>query len=195
MTKKTVAEYEILGIFKKTGALKEGHFILTSGRHSAHYFQCALVLQYPEYCEMFAEALSEHYSEKIIDVVIAPAIGGIVIAQEVGRQLGKKTIFAEREEGRMILRRGFSLRPQDHVLICEDVVTTGGSVQEIIDLVRKAGAVPVGVAMIVDRSDGSVDFGIDQFFLIRLDVVSFNKSECPLCQNNIPSEKPGSRAT
>ena len=195
MTKKTLTEDEILGIFRKTGALKEGHFTLTSGRHSAYYFQCALVLQYPEYCEMFAEALSDHYSDETVDVVIAPAIGGIVIAQEVGRQLGKKTIFAEREEDGMTLRRGFSLNPRDHVLICEDVVTTGGSVREIIDLVRESGAVPVGVAMIVDRSDGIVDFGIEQFSLIRLNVTSFNKSECPLCKKDVPAEKPGSRAT
>jgi len=184
---------QIIEIFKKTGALSQGHFRLTSGLHSATYFQCARVLQYPEYCTMLAGKISHHFKERPIDVVIAPAVGGIVIGQEVGRQLNVRTIFSERENGQMTLRRGFSLQPGEQVLVCEDVVTTGGSVFEVLEIVRAAGAVPVGVGFIVDRSGGKVDFGTEQFSSVQLNVETFKPENCPLCAGNEPIQKPGSR--
>ena len=184
---------QIIGIFKKTGALSQGHFRLTSGLHSATYFQCARVLQYPEYCTLLAGKISQHFKDKKIDVVIAPAVGGIVIGQEVGRQLAARTIFSEREEGRMTLRRGFSLAPGEQVLVCEDVVTTGGSVFEVLDIVRAAGALAVGVGFIVDRSGGTVDFDTEQFSSVQLKVETFKPENCPLCARQIPIQKPGSR--
>lgn len=182
-----------LSLFKESGALLEGHFILTSGLHSPNYFQCALVLQYPSYAEKLCGEISKHFEKAEVDVVIAPAVGGIVVAQEVGRQLGKRTIFAERQDGKMTLRRGFSIQPGERVLVVEDVVTTGGSVFEVIDLVREAGGIPVGAGYIVDRSGGNVHFGIDQFAVLTLHVTTYQPQNCPLCEQGIPAVKPGSR--
>jgi orotate phosphoribosyltransferase len=184
---------EISDIFKKTGALQEGHFVLTSGLHSNTYFQCALVLQYPEYCQLFAHEILKYFSGQDIDVVIAPAVGGIVLAQELGRQLNKRTIFAERQDGSMTLRRGFKIDAEEKVLVCEDVVTTGGSVREVLALVMGSNAVVAGVGFIVDRSTVSVDFGVKQFSLYRMPVETFTEQNCPLCQKNVPLNKPGSR--
>ena len=149
-------------IFRETGALHEGHFRLTSGLHSPVYFQCALVLQYPRYTSLFAGKILTEFQGVGVDTVISPAVGGIVIGQEVGRQLGVRTIFSERQDNRMQLRRGFSIKPGERVLICEDVVTTGGSVFEVIALVRESGTEIVGVGYIVDRSGGTVQFGVRQ---------------------------------
>jgi orotate phosphoribosyltransferase len=184
---------EIIKIFEKSGALLNGHFRLTSGLHSPIYFQCAVVLQYPEYCHMLAAKIVNHFHKKKIDLVIAPAIGGIVIGQEVGRQLGARTIFAEREAGKLKLRRGFAMGPGENVLICEDVVTTGGSVFEVADLVRTCRANLVGVGYIVDRSNGKVDFAVDQYAVVRLDISTFSSDSCPFCLKGMPIEKPGSR--
>lgn len=184
---------EIIHIFEKTGALKKGHFKLTSGLHSSTYFQCALVLQYPEYCSLIAGKIADKFRENKVDVVISPAIGGIVIGQEVGRQLGVRTIFSEREQGEMKLRRGFKLKPGERVLICEDVVTTGSSVFEVLEIVKKYQAEITGVGFIVDRSGGQVKFSENQFSLVKLSVESFRPEECPLCKENIPVNKPGSR--
>ncbi len=186
-------ENEILQIFKSTGALLEGHFLLTSGRHSNLYFQCAKVLQYPEYTEKICSNIVDYFNNIIIDTVISPAIGGIIVGQEVARQLNKKSIFAEREEKTLSLRRGFSLEKGEKVLVCEDVITTGGSVFEVIEIVKSFGAEVVGVGSIVDRSNGKVNFGYPQISAVKMDVVSFLSDDCELCKNNIPLVKPGSR--
>lgn len=184
---------QILGIFKESGALLTGHFKLTSGLHSASYFQCAKVLQYPQYAKKFSKMIVEYYTGQQIDTVISPAIGGIVVGQEVGRQLNARTIFSERQDGEMKLRRGFSLEKDEKVLVCEDVVTTGGSVFEVIELVKNYGAIPVGVGFIVDRSNGKVNFGVNQFSCMKMDVHSYTPKDCQLCKDGISIEKPGSR--
>jgi len=184
---------EIMEIFEKSGALLNGHFRLTSGLHSPVYFQCALVLQYPDYCRQIAEKIRQYFSTKKIDVVIAPAVGGIVIGQEVGRLLGVRTIFTERKDGAMALRRGFTIAAGEKVLVCEDVVTTGGSVFEVIEIVKKVKAQVVGVGFIVDRSGGKVNFGHDQYAVIQLSAQTYDPADCPLCKTNVPLVKPGSR--
>ena len=185
----------ILEIFKETGVLMEGHFLLSSGRHSAKYLQCAKIFQYPKYSEEVSKALAEKFSDDDIDIVIGPAIGGIILSYEVGRILNKKTIFAERENGVMSLRRGFTIEPGSKVLVVEDVVTTGGSVKEVMELVRNNGGEVIGVGSIVDRSGGKVDFGVKFRSVISLEVESYEPGECPLCKKNIPFIKPGSRTT
>lgn len=183
---------EILTIFKQTEALLEGHFQLTSGLHSNAYFQCAKVLQYPKFATLFCAEIVKHFQSTTIDVVIAPAIGGIVVSQEVGRQLGIKTIFAERKEKTMELRRGFFINHGEQVLVCEDVITTGGSVQEVIDIVTHAGGSIAGVASIVDRSNKRLHLE-NMFSVLTIEAVTYKPEECPLCANGIPVEKPGSR--
>lgn len=185
---------QILKIFKDTGALLEGHFVLTSGFHSPQYFQCAKVLQYPKYNHMLASAIADKFRKNNIDVVITPAVGGIVLGTEVGRLLNARTIFAERENGVMKLRRGFELKQSENVLVCEDVVTTGGSVFEVIKLVKENNATLAGVGFIVDRSNGNVDFGTDQFSVIRMDVIKFAEDNIPDWLAKIPVSKPGSRS-
>ena len=186
-------EKMILEIFEKSGALLRGHFLLTSGRHSNIYFQCAKVLQYPGYSEKICGLISDHFHSTEIDTVIAPAIGGIVVGQEVARQLNKRSIFAEREDKTLSLRRGFTLDKGEKVLICEDVVTTGGSVFEVIDIVKNLGAEIVGIGFIVDRSNGKVNFGYPQFSTIKIDAISFAQDDCQLCKAGIELVKPGSR--
>ena len=189
----SLSEKEILEIFEKSGALLKGHFLLTSGRHSNVYFQCAKVLQYSEYAEKICGMIAEHFKSENIDTVIAPAIGGIVVGQEVARQLNKRSIFAERENKSLTLRRGFTIEKGEKVLVCEDVVTTGGSVFEVIDIVKNLGGDVVGVGFIVDRSNGKVNFDHPQFSAMMLDAKSFLPEECPLCKKGIELVKPGSR--
>ena len=189
----TLNEKEILELFKKTGALLNGNFLLTSGRHSGVYFQCAKVLQFPEYAEKLCSIIAEEFKDIKIDTVIAPAIGGIVVGQEVARLLNKRSIFAEREDKKLKLRRGFSLEAGEKVLVCEDVVTTGGSVFEVIDIVKNAGAEVVGVGFIVDRSNGAIQFGYPQVSTVKMNVVSYLPEDCPLCKEGTPAVKPGSR--
>ncbi|NWF90594.1 MAG: orotate phosphoribosyltransferase [Ignavibacteriaceae bacterium] len=186
-------EQELLTIFRKTEALLEGHFRLTSGRHSNQYFQCAKVLQYTNYNTQICETIVSHFKNIPIDTVIAPALGGIIVGQEVARQLNKKFIFAEREQSALTLRRGFTLAANERVLVCEDVVTTGGSVFEVIEIVKSFGAIVCGVGFIVDRSNGKVNFGYPQFSALKVNAVSFLPEECELCKNGIPIIKPGSR--
>jgi orotate phosphoribosyltransferase len=188
-----LTDASVMQMFNDSGALLSGHFRLTSGLHSASYFQCALVLQYPKYCQLLAKDIVNYFKRISITVVISPAIGGIVVGQEIGRQLGVKTIFTERKEGIMKLRRGFSLSSDDKVFVCEDVVTTGGSVFEVIDIVKEYNAEIAGVGFIVDRSNGVVQFGVKQHAVIRLGTEAFNENECPLCEAGIPIQKPGSR--
>jgi orotate phosphoribosyltransferase len=183
----------ILKIFQKTNALLNGHFLLTSGRHSNQYFQCAQVLQYPQHNETICSLIADHFRSTDIDIVISPAIGGIVVGQEVARQLGKKSIFAEREDKVLTLRRGFLIEEGKKYLVCEDVVTTGGSVFEVIEIVKNGGGIIAGVGYIVDRSNNKVQFGVPQFSTLQLEVVSYTPEECPLCKQNIPVVKPGSR--
>jgi len=189
----SLTEAEILEIFKKTGSLFEGHFLLTSGRHSNKYFQCAKVLQYPEYTEQLCSIIADHLKDYEIDAVISPAIGGLVVGQEVARQLKKRFIFAERENKILTLRRGFSLIEGENVLICEDVVTTGGSVFEVIDIVKNNNAKVGGVGFIVDRSNGKIDFEFPQISTLKMEVVSYPPEECPLCKDGLEITKPGSR--
>ncbi len=183
----------ILDLFLKTDALLNGHFLLTSGKHSDQYFQSAKVLQYPKYTETICSLIADHFKDKEIDTVISPAIGGIVVGQEIARQLGKRFIFAEREDKKLKLRRGFEISENEKVLVCEDVVTTGGSVLEVMDIVKSSGAEVVGVGMIVDRSNGKVDFGVPQKSTLQLEVVTYESEDCPLCKKGIPLVKPGSK--
>ena len=189
----SLSEYKILEIFEKTEALFNGHFLLTSGRHSDVYFQCAKVLQYPEYIEELCSIIADEFYDHKIDTVIAPAIGGLVVGQEVARQLNKRFIFAEREDKKLTLRRGFSINDGEKILICEDVVTTGGSVFEVIDIVKNNKAEVAGVGFIVDRSNGKVDFGSTQLSTVKLDVKSYLPEDCPLCEKGMELVKPGSR--
>ena len=184
---------EILGIFKETKALLEGHFQLTSGLHSPQYFQCARVLQYPKYLNLLAGEIARHFEHDQIQLVISPAIGGIVVGTEVGRMLGVRNIFAERKDGSMQVRRGLEIQPGERVLVVEDVVTTGGSVQEVIGLANKAGAKVAGVGYVVDRSNGKISFSSKQFSVLQMDVTAYKPEDCPLCRENIPVTKPGSR--
>ena len=185
---------QLIEIFQKTGALLEGHFILTSGRHSSMYFQCAKVLQHPEYLHKFSKQIVNHFQDINIDIVISPAVGGIVLGTEVGRQLNKQTIFAEREQGTMTLRRGFEILPNYNVLVVEDVITTGGSVKEVIELVKSSGAEVAGVGVLVDRSGGKVKLHEKQFCVTELEAVSYGDDEIPEDLANIPVLKPGSRS-
>lgn len=184
---------EALLIFRTSGALLEGHFRLTSGLHSAQYFQCALVLQYPQYAEQMCREIAAHFIDKNIQTVISPAIGGIVAGQEVARLLGARAIFAERVDGKMTLRRGFALKKGERVLAVEDVVTTGGSLKEVINLAQQVGADVVGVGYIVDRSGGNTSFSVPGFSVFQMNVVVYQPDECPLCKKGIPVVKPGSR--
>ncbi|MBK9334355.1 MAG: orotate phosphoribosyltransferase [Ignavibacteria bacterium] len=188
-----MTEKEVIDIFKKTGAMLEGHFVLTSGFHSPHYFQCAKVLQYPEYNTLFASMIAAHFSDTKIDAVITPAVGGIVFGTETGRQMNKRTIFAERENGKMTLRRGFEIKPGENYLVCEDVVTTGGSVFEVIELLKEYGANAAGVGFIIDRSNGKADFGTKQYSLAKMEVIKYAEDELPEWLEKIPVTKPGSR--
>lgn len=185
---------QLIKIFQKTGALLEGHFILTSGRHSSMYFQCAKVLQHPDYLNKFSKQIVNHFHDINIDIVISPAVGGIVLGTEVGRQLNKQTIFAEREKGIMTLRRGFEILPNYNVLVVEDVITTGGSVKEVIELVKSSGAEVAGVGVLVDRSGGKVKLHEKQFCVTELEAVSYGDDEIPEDLANIPVLKPGSRS-
>jgi orotate phosphoribosyltransferase len=185
---------QLIEIFQKTGALLEGHFILTSGRHSPTYFQCAKALQYPEYLQKFSNQIVNYFQDIYVDIVITPAVGGIVLGTEIGRQLNKQTIFAEREQGIMTLRRGFEINPETNVLVIEDVITTGGSVSEVIELVNNSGANVVGVGVLVDRSGGKVKLHEKQFCVTELEAVSYGDDQIPEDLANIPVLKPGSRS-
>jgi orotate phosphoribosyltransferase len=173
--------------------LLEGHFVLTSGLHSTHYLQCALALQHPAEAEAFGRAIAENFSEQSIEAVVAPAIGGIIIGWEVARALGVRFIWTEREDTKMTLRRGFTVRPGERVLVVEDVITTGGSTRETCDALRAAGALVVGAASIIDRSGGRADVGVPRVALATLDVPAVAPDTCALCARGVPAIKPGSR--
>jgi orotate phosphoribosyltransferase len=183
----------VLERFRATGALLEGHFILTSGLHSEKYLQCALVLQYPEQAEEFGRAIADQFRDQKIALVASPAIGGIVIGHEVARALGARFLWTERDNGVMTLRRGFSVQRGERTLVVEDVVTTGGSTRETVDVLRGFGAEVVAAASIVDRSAGGADVGVLRVSLMSLDVPAVDPNECELCRSGVPAIKPGSR--
>jgi len=183
----------ILDRFRRAGGLLEGHFRLTSGLHSSGYLQCALVLQHPREAEACGGALAERVRHLGAEVVLSPALGGIVIGQEVGRALGIRAIFAERQDGRLMLRRGFALEPGETVLVVEDVVTTGGSTRETIDVARARGAVVVSAAAIIDRSGGRQPLDVPFHSLAEVSLPTYEPESCPLCLAGQPVVKPGSR--
>lgn len=184
----------VMEVFEETGALLRGHFILTSGLHSPNYLQCARVLQYPQHAETLGRAIADLYRDRDISCVVSPAIGGIVIGHEVGRALGVRAIFTEREGGDMSLRRGFGLGRDERVLVVEDVITTGGSTRETIDAVIANGGKPIGAASIIDRSGGTAEVGIPRAALATLSVETYDPDDCPLCKEGAtPAVKPGSR--
>ncbi|MEG0594414.1 MAG: orotate phosphoribosyltransferase [Christensenella sp.] len=184
---------EIISVFKEKEVMLEGHFLLTSGRHSDKYMQCAKLFQYPDVSEKICAQLAEQFSDIEINLVVGPAIGGIIMAYEMSRQLGVKNIFAERENGKMALRRGFGVPKGAKILVTEDVVTTGGSVKEVMTLLREMGAEVVGVGSVVDRSAGNVDFGVPFRAVLSMEVKSYEADKCPICKTDSPLVKPGSR--
>lgn len=184
---------ELLKIFADAGALLQGHFLLSSGLHSEKYLQCARVLENPQTAQKLCRALAASFKDEEISAVIAPAVGGIIVAYELARALGARALFAERETGKMRLRRGFSLSAQDTVLVAEDVITTGGSVQEVVDLVRAEGAGVAAICALVDRSQGRTDFGVRCKSLLKLKIENYPPENCPLCKKGIKVVKPGSR--
>jgi orotate phosphoribosyltransferase len=184
---------QVIDQFRTTGALLEGHFQLSSGLHSTVYLQCALVLQFPDKAEAFGRAIAEKYLEEGIQLVASPAIGGIVIGHEVARALGARFIWTEREAGRMSLRRGFTIAPGEKTLVVEDVITTGGSTRETIEVLEQAGANVLAAASIIDRSGGDADVGVPRMALASLRVVSVDPAVCDACKLGGPAVKPGSR--
>ncbi|MDQ0204837.1 orotate phosphoribosyltransferase [Pectinatus haikarae] len=187
-----MTEQEVKDLLMQTNAVMEGHFLLTSGLHSPMYVEKFNVLQHPRYTEALCKELAERFADMQVQTVVGPMTGGILLAHEVGKALGTRAIFTERVDGKMAFRRGFSLKRGERVLIVEDIVTTGGSVKEVIDVVRSEGAVPVGVGLLVDRSGGKADFGdVPHKALLNLSVTAYKPEECPLCKNNIPMTKRG----
>lgn len=184
---------EMERIFKETGLMLEGHFLLTSGRHSNRYMQCAKLFQYPVYSEMICKDLAKRFEGQQIDLVVGPAVGGIIMSYEMARQINVPNIFAERENGNMTLRRGFTIPKGAKVLVVEDVVTTGGSVREVMDIVANSEAEVVGVCVVVDRSGGKIDFGVPFFAAYEMEIQSYETSQCPLCEQGLELVKPGSR--
>jgi len=196
-----VTHDDVLQLFRRSGALLEGHFRLTSGLHSPGYLQCALVLQHPQHAEAFGRAIADLTRGLRPTVVLSPALGGVVIGQEVGRALGVRAIFAERQDGKLTLRRGFTLDGTDRVLVVEDVMTTGGSTRETIEVAKAAGGHVVGTASIVDRSPSagsgqaatSLQFDVPFVTLLRIDLPTYEADACPLCAEGLAVMKPGSR--
>jgi orotate phosphoribosyltransferase len=188
-----MTEEKLIEVFKERGALLEGHFSLTSGLHSDRYIQCAQVLKYPDLATELGKGIADHFRELHVDLVAGPAIGGIIVAQEVGRALGVPAVFTEREQGKMTLRRGFQIKKGERVVVVEDVVTTGGSTREVIDLVKEEGGVVVGAGSLVDRHSGELDFGVPFSSLLKLVIATYSPGDCPLCREGLPIVKPGSR--
>jgi orotate phosphoribosyltransferase len=184
---------ELLDLFRRSGALLEGHFRLTSGLHSPGYLQCALVLQHPQQAEALGRAIAGRVTDLRPTVVLSPALGGVVIGHEAGRALGVRAIFCERQEGALALRRGFTLDAADRVLVVEDVMTTGGSTRETIEVAKAAGGQVVGTASIVDRSGGTIRFEVPFASLLEIALPTYEPRICPLCAQGIPVLKPGSR--
>ncbi len=190
-----MTEDEILNIFREHSALLEGHFILSSGRHSDRYIQCALVLQHPRVAEQLCIELSPRLGRLGAKTVVAPALGGVIVAHEVARALGLRALFTERQNGEMTLRRGFRLDQGEPVLVVEDVITTGKSTRETADCVEDAGGKVVGIGALIDRSGGKVEFDHPMAALVTMNVETYDPDDCPLCKAGKPAVKPGSRPT
>ncbi len=190
-----MTDRDALTLFRSLGALLDGHFRLSSGLHSSGYLQCARVLQHPRSAELIGASLADRVRNLSVSVILSPALGGIVIGQEVGRALNVRAIFAERHEGTLTLRRGFALDPSDRVLVVEDVITTGGSTRETVHVASDAGATVVGACAIVDRSGGGLDLGVPFSALCAYQLPTYEPQVCPLCAEGIPVSKPGSRAS
>lgn len=184
---------EVLDVYRTTGALLNGHFLLSSGLHSDRYLQSALVLQRPEIATRLCAALAEDFQGQGIEAVIAPALGGVFVSHETARALGVRALFAERVNGELTLRRGFSIAPGERILVVEDVITTGKSTRETIEVVKRSGGVVVAAASLIDRSGGRADIGVPYRTLVTLDVPTYQPENCPLCQTGGRPIKPGSR--
>lgn len=186
-------QQEILSLLKEKQAVLEGHFILTSGRHADTYIQCARILQDPKTTTLLISQLLKNMGDVKVDLVIGPATGGIIMAYEVGRQLGVNAIFTEREKGRMVLRRGFEIPKRAKVLVVEDVVTTGGSVKEVLELIEEKEGQVVSIGLLADRTGGKIDFGVPTYSIFSKEIKSYEVENCPLCKGGISAVKPGSR--
>ena len=186
-------EKDILRLFEETGALLKGHFRLSSGLHSGNYFQCALLLQNPDIAEKMCSQLATYFKDDKPTCVVAPALGGVIVSYETARALGVKSLFTERVEGKMTLRRGFEIKKENRVLVVEDVITTGLSTGEVLEAVKLTGAKIIGVGCIVDRSGKELDFGVKLKSLIKLNFPTYKPEECPLCKKGVEITKPGSR--
>lgn len=192
-----------LSLFAETGAYLKGHFRLTSGLHSPEYLQCALVLQHPQHAERLGQAMAQQLRlsengtpDTKPDTVVAPAMGGLMIGHEVARALGTRSIFTERDaDGKMTLRRGFTVQPGERCIVVEDVITTGGSTKEVVELLRSLGAQVLAAGSIIDRSGGQADVGVPRVALVSMQVTAWKPEECPLCAEGLPVVKPGSRPT
>lgn len=184
---------QMLKIFKKTGSFLRGHFALSSGLHSGHYLQCALFLQYPRYASMLCKELARRFIADEPTVVVGPSMGGVIVSYEMARHLKVRSLFTEREQDRVTLRRCFTVSPDERALIVEDVITTGGTAKEVVDLLKSLGCEIVGIGAIIDRRKQRQDFGIRIESLIKLEMEDFPQGDCPLCKENVPITKPGSR--
>ena len=189
----SMTQDDVLGLFRGSGALMEGHFRLSSGRHSSGYLQCALVLQHPAHAQTLGQAIANRFRDSKPTIVLSPALGGVVIGQEVARALGVRGIFAERQEGALTLRRGFTLDESDRVLVVEDIVTTGGSTRETIAVAHATGAAVVGAGAIVDRSGGVAEVGVPFSALATVAFSTYEPGECSQCAEGVAVTKPGSR--
>ena len=188
-----MTEQEVKELLIETGAIMDGHFLLTSGLHSPHYVEKFNVLQQPKYTEKLCQAMAEKFRDADIETVVGPMTGGILLAHETGKALGTRAIFTERVDGRMTFRRGFTLHEGERCLIVEDIVTTGGSIKEVIEVVKAHGGIPVAVSMLVDRSGGKADFGdVPCTALLHMDVETYQPEKCPLCKQGVPMTKRGS---
>lgn len=185
---------ETMRLFRECGAWLKGHFVLSGGLHSHEYLQCAMILQHPTLASRLCGALAERFNTDGVTCVAAPALGGILVGYETARHLGAKSVFVERESGRLVFRRAFQVGPKDRVLAVEDVITTGGSVDELIKLVEDQGATVVGVGALIDRSGGWAAFDVKYHALLSLNIKTFSSSECPLCKEGVPLTQPGSRS-
>jgi orotate phosphoribosyltransferase len=183
-------EEMIIEMLKKTGVILEGHFLLTSGRHSNRFLLCSQLQQHPQLTEQVCRLMAEPFWDKGVETVIGPAMGGVILSYEVARALGARAIFTEPLKGKMILKRGFRIEEGEKVLVVEDAVTTGGSVQKVIDLLKSCKATIVGVSIVVDRSGGAVNFGLPQSALVSMQIDSYQPQDCPLCRSGLPLQKP-----
>lgn len=189
-----MTDHEVLELFRQSGALLDGHFRLSSGLHSDRYLQSALVLQHPDYAEQMGRALAARLEHLQPTAILSPALGGIVIGQEVGRAMHLRSLFAERQDGKLMLRRGFTLAPSDRVVVVEDVITTGGSTRETIAVAEATGAIVLGAAAIIDRGSDPGRLSLPLQALVRMEVPTYQADACPMCASGMPVTKPGSRA-